>query len=164
MEIEVGEYISRKEYIKKYNSEVGYALYIQHNIKKDDYVRLITGQIVKVIGVKENNVDKKAIYYGIYDCDWFNSMAAENFSNNIEDLIELGDCLKIKDDEIYQVIFDKSYEKLGILIPNKNELAVRHCSINYIFSKEGIKEFEKVSIATKQQFESIEYKLEEENE
>ncbi len=52
--IEVNEYvrtnnISRKEYLKKYDSNVGYALYVQDNIRKDDYVRLNTGNIVKVI-------------------------------------------------------------------------------------------------------------------
>ena len=86
--MEVGKYLSRKEYVKKYNSEGGYALYIQDNIKKGDYARLNIGQIVKVIGIRENNVDKKAIYYGVYDNDWFNSMAVENFSKNIIDLIE----------------------------------------------------------------------------
>lgn len=83
--------LSRKDYLKKDNSNVGYALYIQDNIKKDDYVRLNTGEIVKAIGVKENNVNKKAIYYGFYDTDWFDSSAVENFSEDIIDLIEEGD-------------------------------------------------------------------------
>lgn len=87
--IEVGEYVSRKEYLKKYNSNVGYALYIQNNIKRNDYARLNTGKIVKVIGIKENNINKKAIYYGTYEQDWFDSGAVENFSNNIIDLIEV---------------------------------------------------------------------------
>lgn len=87
-DIQVGKYISRKEYLKKYDSNVGYALHIQNNIKKDDYVRLNTGEIVKVIGIKENNINKKAIYFGIYDTDWFDSSAVENFSANIIDLIE----------------------------------------------------------------------------
>lgn len=81
--------ISRKDYLKKDNSNVGYALYIQDNIKKDDYARLNTGQIVKVTGIRENQVDKKAIYFGIYDEDWCNSAAVENFSENIIDLIEV---------------------------------------------------------------------------
>ena len=55
--------ISRKEYLKKYDSNVGYALYVQDNIRKDDYVRLNTGNIVKVIGIKANTVNKRAIYY-----------------------------------------------------------------------------------------------------
>lgn len=83
--------ISRKEYLKKYDSNVRYALYVQDNIRKDDYVRLNTGNIVKVIGIKANKVNKRAIYYGFYKQDWFDSIAVENFSNNIIDLIEVGD-------------------------------------------------------------------------
>ncbi len=83
--------ISRKEYLKKYDSNVGYALYVQDNIRKDDYVRLNTGNIVKAIGIKENTVNKRAIYYGFYKQDWFDSTAVENFSDNIIDLIEEGD-------------------------------------------------------------------------
>lgn len=103
--------ISRKEYLKKYDSNVGYALYVQDNIKKDDYVRLNTGNIVKVIGIKANTVNKRAIYYGFYKQDWFDSAAVENFSDNIIDLIEVGDIVKdkynkyevafVKDDKIY---------------------------------------------------------------
>lgn len=81
--------ISRKEYLKKYDSNVGYALYVQDNIKKDDYVRLNTGNIVKVIGIKANTVNKRAIYYGFYKQDWFDSAAVENFSDNITDLVEV---------------------------------------------------------------------------
>lgn len=83
--------ISRKEYLKKYDSNVGYAVYVQDNIRKDDYVRLNTGNIVKVIGIKANTVNKRAIYYGFYKQDWFDSAAVENFSDNIIDLIEVGD-------------------------------------------------------------------------
>ena len=83
--------LSRKDYLKKDNSNVGYALYVQDNIRKDDYVRLNTGNIVKVIGIKANPVNKRAIYYGFYKQDWFDSAAVENFSDNIIDLIGCGD-------------------------------------------------------------------------
>ena len=83
--------LSRKDYLKKDNSNVGYALYVQDNIRKDDYVRLNTGNIVKVIGIKANTVNKRAIYYGFYKQDWFDSAAVENFSDNIIDLIGCGD-------------------------------------------------------------------------
>ena len=83
--------ISKKEYLQKYDSNVGYALYVQDNIRKDDYVRLNTGEIVRVIGIRENNVNKKAIYYGMHETEWFDSLATENFSDNIIDLIECGD-------------------------------------------------------------------------
>lgn len=83
--------ISKKEYLKRNNSDVGYALYVQNNIKKDDYAKLNTGEIVKVTGIRENQVNKKAIYFGAYDDDWCDSAAVENFSENIIDLIEVGD-------------------------------------------------------------------------
>ena len=81
--------ISRKEYLKRNNSNVGYALHVQNNIKKDDYARLNTGEIVKVLGIRENQVNKKAIYFGAYDENWCDSAAVENFSENIIDLIEV---------------------------------------------------------------------------
>ena len=59
--------ISRKEYLKRDDSNVGYALHVQNNIKKDDYARFNTGEIVKVTGIRENQVNKKAIYFGAYD-------------------------------------------------------------------------------------------------
>lgn len=88
--------ISRKEYLKKYDSNAGYALYVQDNIRKDDYVRLNTGNIVKVVGIKANTVNKRAIYYGFYKQDWFDSAAVENFSDNITDLIEDKDIVEIE--------------------------------------------------------------------
>lgn len=84
-------YISKKEYLKRDDSNVGYALHVQNNIKKDDYARFNTGEIVKVTGIRENQVNKKAIYFGAYDEDWCDSAAVENFSENIIDLIEVGD-------------------------------------------------------------------------
>ena len=93
--------ISKKEYLKRDDSNVGYALHVQNNIKKDDYARLNTGEIVKVTGIRENQVDKKAIYFGIYDEDWCNSAAVENFSENIIDLIEVGDI--VNKSEVYEI-------------------------------------------------------------
>lgn len=93
--------ISRKDYLKKYNSNVGYALYVQDNIKKDDYARLNIGEIVKVIGIRENKVNKKAIYYNIANEDWFDASAVENFSEDIIDLIEIGDI--VDKSEVYEV-------------------------------------------------------------
>lgn len=91
------KYISKKDYLEKIeNSVVGYALYVQDTIKKNDYVRLNTGNIVKVICIRENKVNKKAIYYGIYEQDWFNSIAVENFSDNIINLIEEKDIVEIE--------------------------------------------------------------------
>ena len=83
--------ISRKNYLMKNNSNVGYALHVQDNVKKDDYARINTGEIVKVIGIRENKINKKAIYYNVYKEDWFDASAVENFSEDIIDLIELYD-------------------------------------------------------------------------
>ena len=142
--IEVGEYVSRTEYIKKYNSNVGYALHVQNSIKKDDYARLSTGKIVKIIGIRENNVNKKAIYYGIYDTDWFDSSATENFSADITDLIEVGDIV-----EIYDVLFE------GVIyIWNEKMLkTVKEDVINGIKIRR---------ILTKEQYEANCYKVKEE--
>lgn len=137
------KYLSKKEYLKKYDSNVGYALYVENNIKRDDYARLNTGEIVRVIGIKENKSNKKAIYFGIYEQDWFDSMAVENFSDNIIDLIEVGDIVHIKD--------------------------VLHEDITYIWSEDYLKALKEdiqngiklVSIVTKEQMASIEYKVEE---
>lgn len=104
--------ISRKEYLKKYDSNVGYALYVQDNIRKDDYVRLNTGNIVKVIGIKANTVNKRAIYYGFYKQDWFDSAAVENFSDNIIDLIGCGD---IVNKELVISIIDITNDKEEII-------------------------------------------------
>lgn len=89
--------ISKKDYLEKLeDSIVGYALYVVDNIKKDDYARLNTGDVVKVIGIRGNLVNKKAIYYGMYKHDWFDSSAVENFSDNIMDLIEDKDIVEIE--------------------------------------------------------------------
>ena len=140
-EIEVGDMeginkrcISRKEYLKKYDSNVGYALYVQDNIRKDDYVRLNTGEIVKVIGIKENKLNKKAIYFGIYEQDWFDSMAVENFSDKPIDLIEEGDYVN------------------GELITDKWDTRVS--SIRSNFSEEDIK-----TILTKESYMANCYKV-----
>lgn len=145
--------ISRKDYLKKDNSNVGYALYVQDNIKKDDYARLNTGQIVKIIGIKENEVDKKAIYFNIYNEDWCNSAAVENFSESIIDLIEVGDIIEINKEK-YEVIYDESLDKLGVLIPNRDYLGIRHSALKHIFEK-----YENITILTKEQYIQNCYKL-----
>lgn len=137
--------ISKKEYLKKYDSNVGYALYVQDNIKKDDYARLNTGEIVKVIGIRENNVTKKAIYFGIYDEDWCDSAAVENFSENIIDLIEVGDILKIKEgNDIFYIGLEKNTT-----------------TIKYADFKDSIEngECELLAILTKEQYNANCYKV-----
>lgn len=137
--IEVGEYISKKEYLKKYRSNVGYAVYIQNNIKRDDYARLNTGEIVKIIGIRENNVTKKAIYYGFYEQDWFDGSAVENFSNSITDLIEVGDY--VNGYKVYKVTSNCIY-CIGKAVQNKFTMNIE-------------------TILTKEQYDANCYRLEE---
>ena len=102
------KYISKKDYLEKIeDSIVSYALYIIHNIQKNDYVRLNTGDIVKVIGIKENKLNKKAIYYSTYEQDWFDSCAVEKFSDNIVNLIEDKDIIEIESSEEFVEKKDK---------------------------------------------------------
>ena len=138
-EIKVNEYISRKEFLKKNNSDVAYSLLVQNNIKRDDYVRLNTGLICKVIGIKENNCNKKAIYFGIYEQDWFDCSAVENFSNDLADLIEVNDIAIMSYNGI---VFQK-------FISRDDIVALK------------LKEYKLLEILTKEQFESISYKVKE---
>ncbi len=138
----MNKYLSKKEYLEKYDSNVGYALYVQDNIKRDDYVRLNTGEIVKVIGIKENKLNKKAIYYGVYEQDWFDSMAVENFSDKPIDLIEVGDLIKTNEEKTIIHIYD-----IDTLEAVKEDIEEGHFTIE--------------TIVTHEMFESIEYKVEE---
>ncbi len=139
--------ISRKEYLKKYDSNVGYALYVQDNIRKDDYVRLNTGNIVKVIGIKANTVNKRAIYYGFYKQDWFDSAAVENFSDNIIDLIEVGDFVNG-----YKVI-SVDYDVMDDTI----ECTELDLNSNYQYNFISIRQIK--TILTHEQFEANCYKV-----
>lgn len=143
-EIKVGEYVSRKEYLKKYDSNVGYALYVQSTIKRDDYARLNTGKIAKVIGIKENNINKEAIYYGVYEQDWFDASAVENFSDNIIDLIEPGDYVN-GNLEVYK----------GRVASGTEKLLVRNSIIHGI----ALECINIKSVVTKEQFKQAEYKI-----
>ena len=136
------KYLSKKEYLKKYDSNVGYALYVQNNIKRDDYVRLNTGEIVKVTGIKENKLNKKAIYFGIYEQDWFDSMAVENFSDKPIDLIEVGDLIKTNEEKTIIHIYD-----IDVLEAVKEDIEEGHFKIE--------------TIITHEMYASIEYKVEE---
>ena len=130
--------ISKKEYLEKYDSNVGYALYVQDNIKKDDYARLNVGEMVKVTGIRENQVNKKAIYFGAYDENWCDSAAVENFSENIIDLIEVGDIVFIQDvlnndfvyiydDEMLKAVREDIEEGLEITEVLTHELYEANC-------------------------------------
>lgn len=145
----MNKYLSRKEYLEKYDSNVGYALHVQDNIKRDDYARLNTGEIVRVIGIKENKLNKKAIYYGVYEQDWFDSMAVENFSDKPIDLIEVGDY--VNGHLVVEISKNAYNQKIVITEVDGKDGAIRH---HYL--ERSIK-----NVVTHEQFESIEYKVEE---
>ena len=101
----------------------------------------ITKKLPKAL-ININN--KKAIYYGIYDTDWFDSSATENFSADITDLIEVGDIV-----EMYDVL-----NKDVIYIWNKEMLkSVKEDVANGIKIR---------TILTKEQYEANCYKVKEE--
>lgn len=123
-------------------------------IEKNMYVRTKDGVIDKLIidykGTCNNpncNCKHLSCVHNYYDEDDILKV-----SHNIIDLIEVGDILKINNEK-YEVIYDESYEKLGILIPDRKQLAIRHSALYYVFKKYN------VSIVTKEQFDSMKYEV-----
>lgn len=129
-------------------------------IEVGEYVRTKSGHIRQIISFCDCKLNHLILDKAINGDSYLSKDEIVKHSKNIIDLIEPGDILEINNEK-YEVIYDKSYEKLGILISNRHQLAVRHCSIEYIFSKNGIEEFKNVSILTHEQFKSLEYRLEE---
>ena len=118
------------------------------------YVRTPKG-IAKIETIEE---DRTEIYFNcdtglsisFIKKDFTHEEMAEHYNHSYElmDLIETGDILEINNEK-YEVIYDESFEKLGILIPSRKELSIRHSALEYVFKKYN------VSIITKEQFESI---------
>ena len=123
------------------------------------YVRINNNVRKMYIGIgKVVNIVNDTVYVKMSKFDLsisFEKDEISNFKNNLIDLIEEGDLLEINNEK-YEVIYDKSYEKLGILIPDREQLAIRHSALEYVFKKY------KISIATKEQFESQKYIVESE--
>lgn len=72
--------------IGKDKNGVGYALYVQKNIKEGDYFRTTIGEIFKAVASKNGR-----IYYAFGEHYWVDSAAIANFQENIIDLIEEDD-------------------------------------------------------------------------
>lgn len=99
------------------------------------YVRTPYHSIEKIKRIsKENGWTCVTTNKDAYELKWLKNNKVKH-SKNIIDLIEVGDIIEINNEK-YEVIYDKSYCKLGVLIPNKEQLAIRHCSLEYIFSKQ----------------------------
>lgn len=140
-------------------------------IQIGEYVRTKKGHICKLIKINESIV---IVGHGMQEIKLYakfsnsHSIYADNYqelhekinkdivkhSKNIIDLIEVGDIIQFNDEK-YEVIYDKSYNKLGILIPNKDYLAIRHISLEYIFQQNT-----EVKILTKEQYRKYCCKLE----
>lgn len=129
---------------------MGYALHVQDNIKENDYFRTTTGEIFKAVASKDGKV-----YYAFGEHYWVDSIAITDFKENIKDLVQVGDIVEIEDGK-YEVIYDESINKLGILIPDRNKLAIRHSTVEFLFNKH-----KDIYILTKEKFESECFKVEE---
>lgn len=130
---------------------------MEEELKVGEYVRTKRG-IAKVLEVK--TVQSKM--YGKYNKAFLIDKCPRMYitetefikhSNNIIDLIECGDIIEINKEK-YEIIYDKSFDKLGVLIPNKEHLAIRHSALEHIF-----KEYENIKILTHEQFEQNSYKV-----
>lgn len=109
--------------------------------------------IRKIVEIPEDN--RYASLYLDKDANYSKGLSVKNVikaSFNIIDLIKVGDILEINEEK-YEVIYDESYEKLGILIPSRKELSIRHSALEYVFKKY------EVAIVTKEQFEQMSYKV-----
>ena len=136
MKKENTKYMSKKEYLKRYDSNVGYALYVQDNIKTGDYVRLVTGDIFKVIGIGKG----KRIYYSVGEHDWFDCSAVTNFSDKIKDLIEADDIIELDNDNENKCQVLPDYEKLTVYIMESDYYAdIKDLKIKAILTKEKYK-------------------------
>ena len=111
-------------------------------IEVGDYVRSRAGHFYKITRIDENGL----IYWNKIQCGWSMEQLKDivvKHSKNIIDLVEVGDIVHIKD--------------------------VLHEDITYIWSEDYLKALKEdiqngiklVSILTKEQMQSIEYKVEE---
>ena len=123
--IEVGEYVrlARNQGINKIIDEDDDGFLVLDEIIADEY-----GEECFEISLQD--VDKEIVKH----------------SKNIINLIEVGDIIEINKEK-YEVIFDKSIDKLGVLIPNRDCLEIRHSSLEHIFM-----EYEDIKILTKEQY------------
>ena len=129
-------------------------------IKVGEWGRTNLGNIIKFAWIEEepgvrakNKVVLVDLLSKTVDCFYYfkkNEFIVKH-SKNIIDIIEEGDLIKIPGG-IFEVIYDKSYEKLGILVPNKTCLSIEHSALEYIFS-----EYKNAEILTKEQFNQMKY-------
>lgn len=125
-------------------------------IEVGEYVRTKNGLIDKV---QNYSFSQKILHCEngmcIDECNCIGTHLEDivNHSKNLIDLIEVGDIIEINKGK-YEVIYDKSLEQLGVLIPNKNHLAIRHSTLEHIF-----REYKNIRILTKEQYMQNCYKI-----
>lgn len=129
-------------------------------LKENDYVRTDLGEIAKVTSVaKETLQDIVGNVEGINESIGFCNTEPYvrgnivKHSKDITDLIEVGDVIEINKEK-YEVIYDESLDKLGVLMPNRNCLEIRHSALEHIFEK-----YENITILTKEQYMQNCYKI-----
>lgn len=66
-------------------------MYVQDNIKENDYYRTTTGEIFKAVASKNGRV-----YYAFGEHYWVDSIAIINFQEDLIDLIEDTDILQVE--------------------------------------------------------------------
>ena len=125
-------------------------------VKVNEYVRTTNKGIKRIDNIDNNKTVNKYLYYIGEDWDGkcygiIKTTEIVRHSTNIKELVQAGDLIKIPEG-IYEVIFDESYEKLGILVPNRTCLSVKHMSLEYIFEQ-----YKNVGILTKEQFNSMKF-------
>ena len=122
-------------------------------IKENEYIRTDLGEIAKVTYVAKESLqdivgEVEGIDRQIGFCNTEPYVRGNivKHSKNIIDLIEAEDIIEINKEK-YEVIYDESLDKLGVLIPNRNYLGIRHSALEHIFKK-----YENISILTKEQY------------
>lgn len=134
--------ISKEEFKKHEDSNVAYALYVRNNLKPNDYFRTFDGQIFKSMNVSPIKGNK--IYYLNGDYTWVDVLAVANFSDNLIDLIEVGDY--VNGDKVTEEMI-KMRDKQGVFgLPDKHRVFIDEIKVK--------------NIVTKEQFSSMKYEVE----
>ena len=133
--------ISKEEFKKHEDSDVAYVLYVRDNLKPNDYFRTFDGQIFKSMNVSPIKGNK--IYYLNGDYTWVDVSAVDNFSDNLIDLIEVGDY--VNNLVVTRICVDEETEK-------------KYLNLYGSLSEWENEDIE--SIVTKEQFNSVKYEVE----
>ena len=124
-------------------------------IEIGEYARNESG-IYKIIGKYERRysydlcVQLGNFYTGEFEGEQYESRLK---IGKLIDLIEVGDIIEINKEK-YEVIYNESLDKLGVLMPNRNCLEIRHSALEHIFEK-----YENITILTKEQYMQNCYKI-----